>query len=83
MSTMLTTARAVVNLEPMKYIDPPRRMEARHLRQRMDALNLSVSKLALLAGVSRQAVYFWLNGEREVPLMLDHLFLRVEEQPGL
>jgi predicted transcriptional regulator len=80
---MLTAARAVINFEPMKSIDPPRRMEARHLRMRMDAFNLSVSQLALLAGVSRQAVYFWLNGEREVPLMLDHLFVRLEEHHGL
>jgi DNA-binding transcriptional regulator YiaG len=82
---MLTGVSAVVIFAiRMKHaIDPPRRMEARQLRQRMDALNLSVSELALLAGVSRQAVYFWLNGEREVPLMLDHLFVRIEEQPGL
>lgn len=55
-----------------------REMTPEELKARMDALDLAPKQIALAAGVTPQAVYYWLNGERPIPVMLDAVLTLAE-----
>lgn len=58
----------------------PRQITPDELRTRMDALGFTAYRLAKEVGVTAQSVYYWLDGKREIPAMLERALRDVERE---
>ena len=55
-------------------------MDSKKLKSWMDKNNTSVNELAEILSVTYRAVYYWLNGDRDIPDMIDEEVLDMKKK---